>query len=359
MSYNGETPTLADVRMALERDGHHPILLYIDKGSKRPTYINWEKTTYERTQSPPYRRFLERYTNTGVLLGVSDDLCAIDCDTESLMAAMIELNPAFASTLISVGERAGQIWLYITGPRPHKIEYLKVRQESPLALGAKKIEDDGTVKVGEFRAEGGQSIIRGIHPCGCPYRWLCPGPPIVMAFGDIVWPPDIIIPWGQDHRGKSTTGNASDDSLLKRAIELVSVDRLWQHFNYSVRSRNPICSPFREDRSPSFSIYDEGRRWKDHGTGEHGDSYDFYQLATGLDERGAFVSFVELAGLGHELREARRQRKRANGAAQANAVTGNEALSVEPNELSPSGLPTIMHPQSRYISDFALELGAF
>jgi len=290
-SYNGDTPTLDDVRSVLERDGRHPVLLYIEKGSKKPFYSNWEKTTYEKTQTPSYRRFLERHSNTGVVLGGGDNLCAIDCDTESLMGAMIELNPALASTLISVGERAGQFWIYATGPRPHRIEYLKVRKDSPLALGAKKIEADGTVKVGEFRAEGGQSIVRGIHPCGCAYRWLRPGPPVVVAFSDIVWPGDIMIPWGKDRRSaQSTTGNTTDDDLLKRAIAAVSVAQLWTHFNYPARSGNPVCSPFRDDdRHPSFSIYDEDHRWKDHGTGDGGDSYDFFQRATGLDKRAAFI----------------------------------------------------------------------
>ena len=195
---NGVTPTLEEVRDVLTRDGKRPVLLYIDKGKKGPTYDEWAKTTYEETLTSSYQNLLESYSASGILLGVTDDLCAIDCDTEAFMDEMIRLNPCLASTLISVGERAGQIWLYVTGPRPHKIEYLKVRQESPLALGAKKIEADGTVKVGEFRAEGGQSVIRGVHPCGLSYRWRNHGPPIVIAFADIVWPAELRIPWEQE-----------------------------------------------------------------------------------------------------------------------------------------------------------------
>ena len=41
------------------------------------------------------------------------------------------------------------------------------------------------------------------------------------------------------------------------------------------------CSPFREERKPSFSIYDGGRRFKDHGgNGEQGDVIAFLQAAT-------------------------------------------------------------------------------
>ena len=33
-------------------------------------------------------------------------------------------------------------------------------------------------------------------------------------------------------------------------------------------------SPFREDRNPSFSVYDQGQKWKDHATGDHGDAVE-------------------------------------------------------------------------------------
>src|SRR5260370_31287769 len=175
-------PTLKDVRATLERDNRHPVLLYIDKGKKGPTYQGWENITYEQTQTPSYKSFLERYSNTGVLLGGADNLCTLDCDTEIFLAESLQLNPGLASTPLSVGARPAQYWLYSTGARPHKVEHLKVQKDSPLALGAKKVEADGTVKIGEFRAEGGQSVIRGVHPCGLEYRWLCSGPPIFLPF---------------------------------------------------------------------------------------------------------------------------------------------------------------------------------
>lgn len=40
-------------------------------------------------------------------------------------------------------------------------------------------------------------------------------------------------------------------------------------------------SPFRGDRNPSFSIFQQGRKWKDFSSDEGGDIYDFYQKATG------------------------------------------------------------------------------
>jgi hypothetical protein len=297
-------PTLDDVRSVLDRDGKHPVLLYIDARKKYPSFTGWENVTYEQTQTQIYQEYLRRFSNTGVLLGGADSLCAFDCDTEFFLAEFVQLNPGLASTLTSVGERGAQFWSYVTGVRPQKVEHLKVRPESPLATGAKKIESDGTVKVGEFRAEGGQSVIRGIHPCGTLYKWFCPDPPITIAFDQVKWPGDIIIPWSKDYRKhQESVGSATDDGLLQRAIAILSIDKLWDQFGYPTRNGNPVCSPFREDRSPSFSVYDEGRRFKDHGDGSRGDSFDFYQRAKGQDAKTAFVGFVELAGLGAELKK--------------------------------------------------------
>jgi hypothetical protein len=48
----------------------------------------------------------------------------------------------------------------------------------------------------------------------------------------------------------------------------------------------PCCkSPFREDRSPSFSIHSEGKSFKDHATGDGGDVIEFIRLAIGGDHR--------------------------------------------------------------------------
>jgi hypothetical protein len=305
-SQNGDSPTLDDVRAVLERDGKQPVLIYVNRGSKIPAYKGWRNLTYAQTQTDAYQRDLCHYSNTAVVLGGVDNLCPIDCDTKLMLDEMLSLNPAFASSLITRGERGGQIWLYVTGNRPKKVEKLKVGRKCPIAFGAKESGSDGRFEVGEFRAEGGASIIRGIHPCGCCYIWLSCGPIITVDFDDINWPEDIIIPWGHDYRRDttSTTGTAEHDSLLKRAIATVTIDRLWEHFGFEPRGRvNPVRSPFRDERNPSFSVYDEGRRWKDHGNGEGGDSFDFYQRATNQDASAAFVAFIEFAGLGDELKK--------------------------------------------------------
>ena len=62
----------------------------------------------------------------------------------------------------------------------------------------------------------------------------------------------------------------------------------------------PSCrSPLREDdRNASFSIYDGGHRWNDHGTGLGGDAADFCAAARNLSQAEGARKLIELAGDG-------------------------------------------------------------
>jgi len=56
-------------------------------------------------------------------------------------------------------------------------------------------------------------------------------------------------------------------------------------------------SPFRQDRTPSFSVFDGGRAWKDHATNEGGDVLSFYMKATGLQFTDALERLEVMAGV--------------------------------------------------------------
>ena len=88
---------------------------------------------------------------------------------------------------------------------------------------------------------------------------------------------------------------------LSEAKERLRIPAIWHHLalhgDPPARGIGACASPFRPDRHPSFSLYDEGRRWKDHSTGEGGDAIDFVKRATGLDQRAATLRFLELVGL--------------------------------------------------------------
>jgi hypothetical protein len=89
------------------------------------------------------------------------------------------------------------------------------------------------------------------------------------------------------------------DSPLKRAIATLTIPVLWHRLGLpgQVTGNCRVRSPLRDDRSPSFSIYAGGTRWKDHGTGQGGDSFNLYQAVKKLNAKAAWRSFVDLSRL--------------------------------------------------------------
>jgi hypothetical protein len=90
------------------------------------------------------------------------------------------------------------------------------------------------------------------------------------------------------------------DSSLKEAIRRLPIPLLWQRLGLPGRVTDNCCvrSPLRDDdRSPSFSIFAGGTRWKDHGTGEKGDSFNLYQAVKKMDAKEAWRPFLKLAGI--------------------------------------------------------------
>ena len=77
--------------------------------------------------------------------------------------------------------------------------------------------------------------------------------------------------------------------------ERLTISVLWQILRLPGTPRKSCRSPFREDQTPSFSIYNEDRRWKDSSTGEGGDAIDFLAKAHGLTQKEAFKSFLNIA----------------------------------------------------------------
>jgi len=83
---------------------------------------------------------------------------------------------------------------------------------------------------------------------------------------------------------------------LEEAKEQVTIHILWNQLGLSGKPRPNMRSPFRKDRNASFSVYRNGKRFKDFATGEGGDVIDFLKLATGLDTKEACKRLLEIAG---------------------------------------------------------------
>lgn len=118
--------------------------------------------------------------NIGVALGkVSNNLIAVDIDDDKLVRPFITANPFLKGTLQTRGARGRVFWLQMEGRYPGKTHMLKTSSG----------ED-----CGEFRSNGGQSIIHGTHPAGHPYTVVNGAKVRLVDFADIVWPPEIANP---------------------------------------------------------------------------------------------------------------------------------------------------------------------
>jgi len=83
---------------------------------------------------------------------------------------------------------------------------------------------------------------------------------------------------------------------LDAAKARVTIADAWRALGLPGEPRRTCCSPFREDRHPSFSIFADGRGWKDFATGEAGDVVSFVKCATAGTDAEAIRRVLELAG---------------------------------------------------------------
>lgn len=175
----GSNETINPVQRIRGLVGTKAVLLPVRKGEKRPAIADWQKTTIERMDDPDYLAQLET-GNIGVLLGApSSGLCAIDIDDGAAVEPFLALNPALRGTLRTKGARGAQIWIQVADEYP-KLTKLKTC-------------DGGDW--GEWRGDGGQSVIYGIHPSGADYQVLHRAKPVELEFADIQWPTQLKLPW--------------------------------------------------------------------------------------------------------------------------------------------------------------------
>ncbi len=79
--------------------------------------------------------------------------------------------------------------------------------------------------------------------------------------------------------------------------ERLLIPEVWQKLGLEGQPGASCRSPFRPDKNPSFSITKDGQRWKDFGTGQHGDVIDFIAVARQISTGEALRVFLELAGV--------------------------------------------------------------
>jgi hypothetical protein len=169
-----QPPIVTELRDLL---GHDVLLLRCE--GKKPTG-KWGQFTVEAMSDPRYVEKLSR-GNIGVALGkVSGGLCAIDIDRDELVAPFLAANPQLDGTLQSHGARGRVFWIRCAGDYPqHTI----------------KLKTNSGGDAGEFRSNGSQSIIAGIHPSTQrPYEIVIAAQPVAVEFSSLQWPEDFVQP---------------------------------------------------------------------------------------------------------------------------------------------------------------------
>jgi len=88
--------------------------------------------------------------------------------------------------------------------------------------------------------------------------------------------------------------------VFEEAKASYTIPQLWRMLELPGEPSASCCSPFREDNNPSFSIYDEDRKWKDFATDDGGDAVEFVRIALDADYAEVRLWFMERLGLDHE-----------------------------------------------------------
>jgi hypothetical protein len=309
------SPTLADVRELLP----DAVLLSIDPADKKPIHgKKWQQITFAQSQKEGHQRLLDQADSIGVLLGPpSGNLVCLDCDSMPFFELMPVLCPFLKDTLITRGRRGGGYWIRIKDDYPAQVHAFTVTKDNPLGTGLTPDPKTGLIRIGELRCGRGQSIICGRLQSGIFYEWLNSASPLVIGFAELMFPSELAAPGSKAKRAtrpdrgqvsggmpSSSPSSSSDRELLLKAKAVLTIPVLWRHFGFAPLNGDGdqnVCSPFRSEQRPSFSIYADGARAKDHTTGQDYDSFDFFQEASHTSSRTGFIPFVKLAGFGAEL----------------------------------------------------------
>lgn len=181
------------------RLGNPVVLLQIGYGQKAPITKGWQSTTVADCDEVYLRSLDSGKYNIGVLLGTpSGGLCSIDIDDEADIEPFLKRNPALRTTLRTRGRRGCNLWVRIDGEYP----------------SLSKIKSTGEANWGEWRADGGQTVIFGRHPEGMDYQILVDEPVVNVAFEDIDWG-GLNVPWLPESEAADTSARDTYLELVK------------------------------------------------------------------------------------------------------------------------------------------------
>ena len=192
----------------------------------------------------------------------------------------LRVNPFLEETLRTKGRRGANLWVTIYDEKIPPMTHLKDASGEP---------------IGEWRSDRSYTLIAGKHPNGMSYETVVAAKPLEIAFEEIKWPdgwgnlptlpqekpkPRTVTKVEREITTKPKAAIQNDFDYLKQAYRIYEA---WEDLGLPGEPMESCQSPLRDDVTPSFSVFDGGRKWKDHGTEEHGDVFDFVQIATGFN----------------------------------------------------------------------------
>ncbi len=86
------------------------------------------------------------------------------------------------------------------------------------------------------------------------------------------------------------------DSPLHKAIEAINIPEAWHRLGLEGSPGKSCKVPWRDDKKPSLSVYDNDRLFKDFSTGEGGNVVKFISLATNLSQSDAAKALIQWNG---------------------------------------------------------------
>jgi len=85
---------------------------------------------------------------------------------------------------------------------------------------------------------------------------------------------------------------------IEQLKQKLPLPQLMEQLGYGEFAKRSVCSPFREDKNPSWGIYEDAKGWhfKDFATGEGGDELDFLAIHNKCDAKQALKLYQQYAG---------------------------------------------------------------
>ncbi len=93
----------------------------------------------------------------------------------------------------------------------------------------------------------------------------------------------------------ATAKPATPRNRIAEAMSQFTISVLWRRFNLPGEPTLSCRSPFREDRSPCFSVSEDGLRFIDFATGERGDALDFLAKIKRISNPEALLELLKMA----------------------------------------------------------------